>query len=599
MTDNYQRFHFIYFDAVKLMFLAIFLAWSTHSKASGEIEKTENIDEYTHSSTIDISNINGQLELNTQLQIFQDESNQMTISEIIDTPEATIFKPFDVNSKFGFSDSAYWLKFSISNSSMKTKHLVLLQNYPLIDSIDFWVVVNGEVNKHIKTGDREVFSSRELDQKDFMFNLAVEPSNSQDIYLRFQSSGPINIGMSLNQNAYLLSKISGEQLLFGGYYGGFLVLAIYNMFLFFAAREKAFIHYLWYLLSYGVYMSTHNGYAFQYLWPNNPWLANQSLLILLSLSLFWGLKFSQEILNSPQFSPMLNNSGVWLQRISVVCLISSFVLPYSLMIYSLSLLTIFVCLLILSIGIISLLAKYKPAIYFMLAWTTLLFAVLIYMLKTFGFLPHNGYTQNAFQIASLLEMTLLSVALSYHFNELKKKSYTDALTFLYNRRHFDDRFHQEFEQAQLHSKSLSLLMMDIDYFKKYNDRFGHAEGDKIIQFVASVLKDTVRKPLLPCRYGGEEFVIILPRTTKSAALVLAERLREKIALDSEMLNGITVSIGVASIEDIESGGHCLDAPDRLFQAADTALYQAKEKGRNRVEDYASKPQLSENDLQLQ
>ena len=474
--------------------------------------------QFFNNGVLDVAKVDETLRLTQEFFILEDVDSSLTIDDLIKSNGAALFKPVGQEHNFGFSKSSFWVKLQLTNSSSQVKTILVRQDYPLIDFLEFWQVESAQVSKNIKTGDGLNFDTREIKYKDFLFKVEVKPNSNQSVFLRYQTSGSLNIGLSLNTNDYLLTRFAQEQLAFGAYYGGVLVLAIYNMFLFFAAKEKAFTHYIWYLVSYGLYMSTHNGYAFQYLWPENSWLANQSLLLLLASTLYWAMKFSQEIVATRIYAPKLDLFGNWLRYLSVAFFIASFVAPYEMMIQSLSILTVIVTSIIIAMGTISLMAKYKPAVFFMIAWSTLLIAVLIYMLKTFGVLPHNAFTQNAFQTASLIEMTLLSVALSHHFSELKKKSYTDALTFLFNRRHFDDKFNQEFNSAREEHKELSLLVMDIDHFKKFNDTYGHAEGDKVIQFVASVLKNNVRKPLIPCRYGGEEFAVILPRTPKRTLL---------------------------------------------------------------------------------
>ena len=535
------------------------------------------------------------IRLVSQLEILEDPQGELSIEELLNLNQSALFKPVKEELNFGFNQSVFWIKLELVNSSDTADIVFLQQDYPLIDYLSLWQVHDGKIVKVVKTGDRTLFNTRDINHRDFLFEINSPANSSQEIYLRYQSEGSINIGLSLNTSTHLFTQFSDEQLAFGAYYGGVLVLAIYNMFLFFAAKEKAFTHYIWYLLSYGLYMSTHNGYAFQYLWPDNPWLANQSLLLLLGLTLYWGMKFSQEILASVVYATKLNQIGNWIQYAAVVCIIGTFILPYESMVQLLSILTIVVCSVIMILGLMSLIAGYKPAVFFMIAWSTLLVAVIVYMFKTFGLLPHNAFTQNAFQIASLIEMTLLSVALAHHFSELKKKSYTDALTFLFNRRHFDDKFAEEFVRARSNNSELSLLVMDIDHFKKFNDTYGHAEGDKVIQFVASILKGNVRKPLIPCRYGGEEFAVILPRTSKKSAMVLAQRLCNVVATESTKLHSITISVGVANINDVDELGQPIESQHKLFEAADAALYQAKENGRNRVEAFA---QTTETDNQL-
>jgi diguanylate cyclase (GGDEF)-like protein len=183
-------------------------------------------------------------------------------------------------------------------------------------------------------------------------------------------------------------------------------------------------------------------------------------------------------------------------------------------------------------------------------------------------------------VGALIEMILLSMTLSNRVNELKHQSRTDSLTLLGNRRMFDDRFPSEFAQAEELARPLSLLMLDIDHFKRYNDTHGHAQGDEAIKLVGNALRRLARKPFLACRYGGEEFCVILPDTTAQDAMAMAERLRASVqaAVPGEL--GITISVGCACQTSDEFAG-----PEQLFEAADAALYAAKEAGRNRVAEF--------------
>ncbi|KAF0215117.1 MAG: response regulator [Geobacteraceae bacterium] len=157
--------------------------------------------------------------------------------------------------------------------------------------------------------------------------------------------------------------------------------------------------------------------------------------------------------------------------------------------------------------------------------------------------------------------------------ETRSISLHDPLTGLANRRSMVIHLEKRFEEARRYEGKLSLIMLDIDHFKKYNDTHGHVAGDKMLAKVANVLQREIRSADLLFRYGGEEFLAILPHTDMTMACEAAERLR--MAVESDV--GVTISLGVAScretIEDKES----------LVSLADDALYRAKQKGRNRVE----------------
>ncbi len=166
------------------------------------------------------------------------------------------------------------------------------------------------------------------------------------------------------------------------------------------------------------------------------------------------------------------------------------------------------------------------------------------------------------------------VLASYRVAE--KDSISDPLTGLYNRRYMEDALVKEFRNAERYNKNLSVLMIDIDFFKKYNDLHGHQEGDKLLVKLAEVFKDTIREVDVAARYGGEEFIIIQPETPSDMAMVAAERIRHIV----ESVVGVTVSIGISTYpEDADSG-------DGLVEKADKALYVAKNSGRNRTEKYS-------------
>lgn len=165
--------------------------------------------------------------------------------------------------------------------------------------------------------------------------------------------------------------------------------------------------------------------------------------------------------------------------------------------------------------------------------------------------------------------------------QLELMSKTDLLTNVHNRRHFFESTQVEMARAQRNSRSLSMMMIDVDHFKRINDRYGHQAGDTVLKQIAQVLKENLRLNDLLARYGGEEFVITLPETTISEAAHFAERIRlaieeSQFGIDEDSIN-VTVSIGCASLP---IGSLNLS---KMIERADIAMYQAKANGRNRVE----------------
>ena len=166
-------------------------------------------------------------------------------------------------------------------------------------------------------------------------------------------------------------------------------------------------------------------------------------------------------------------------------------------------------------------------------------------------------------------------------NRYQNYAMVDKLTGLHNRRWMDDMFDREIKRCGIENEPLCMAMMDIDHFKHFNDQYGHPAGDKVLFIIAATLQKHLRPGDMLVRYGGEEFALLIPKTTVSEALTASERLRKAIAeltigkYKSRTLPRVTISIGIAQIQ---SGDTC----ETLLENADAALYRAKMSGRNCV-----------------
>lgn len=161
----------------------------------------------------------------------------------------------------------------------------------------------------------------------------------------------------------------------------------------------------------------------------------------------------------------------------------------------------------------------------------------------------------------------------------------DSLTNLPNRRYFDETFHKEIQRATRHKHPLSLLMCDIDFFKQYNDTYGHIAGDECLVSVAECLSDSCKRASdFPARYGGEEFTVILPHTDNEDAVWLSEAILENLKMlaiphgSSDISDTVTISIGLVTLEP-----DAIVDSNEMIKVADEALYKAKRNGRNRIE----------------
>ena len=189
-------------------------------------------------------------------------------------------------------------------------------------------------------------------------------------------------------------------------------------------------------------------------------------------------------------------------------------------------------------------------------------------------------------IVELTKQSSITIERANTYSEILQNATMDALTGLNNRRQFEIRLSEQYSIANRQDTPLCAIMTDIDFFKKFNDTYGHAIGDLVLKQTASVIKNELREYDIPSRYGGEEFCILLPQTNIEEAKIVAERLRSavenmELEIESDKTIHVTISVGLAQL-DIK------DIAEDLYMKADKALYDAKESGRNKVVVYKNK-----------
>lgn len=514
--------------------------------------------------------------LTSTIEILEDTSASLGIEAVSQPPANAAFVAATPKSaNVGFSTSTWWVRFTLRNPAPEPRLVYVRQDYPLIDSISLHEPQAGGGWRVTATGDRTPFESRPVIHRDFLFPVSVPPQSENTYYLRYSSQGPVDINLSLLGPDELAESLTREQLAYGVYFGCVLMLLVWSGLVFVAVRDEAFLAYFAYVATFGIYMLVNTGFAFQYLWPGSPRWANTCLIVMLNAALIAALHFSITILRARDYTPRLFRVARAMQILAAFGVALAPFVGYAGLVRATTLLIFTGVILMIALGIVNVVSGSRPARFYVVAWGAFLVGSVIFLLKNYGAIPHTFMSQHSWQVGALVEMILLSMTLSSRMNELKHQSRTDSLTLLGNRRLFDDRLPAEFMSANEEGKPLSLLMIDIDKFKLYNDLHGHSLGDEAVKVVASALRRHARKPFFACRFGGDEFCAILPGASEATAAVVAERLRAAIqhALSGEQT--VTVSIGFACHASGRFASH-----ERLFEAADAALYTAKQQGRN-------------------
>lgn len=525
---------------------------------------------------------------------------------------------------FGFTSSTYWFRVKLINRNPSVSDWILEVPYPMLDYVDVYLAYRYSDKEMVsyRGGDLVPFSTRELKQPYMMYKVPLAGHEAATLLVRVQTGSSMQVPLVLWTSHALLQGQHRETIVMGAYFGTLAAMLIFNLMIYLAIRDVNYLYYVCFLASSLLFFGSLRGYAFQYLWPDSPGWGNIATPFSLGLISVAIIQFSREFLqlhvNLPRFELLFKGLLV----VFVGVMLASFFLSYTFAIQVGTLSTLVLSPLALAAGVLCLKKGVLHAKFYMLAWTVLLCFMFIYALKTFGALPQTFITENGLLIGTALEAILLSFALAHrlrvlreendriqkgitemlerrvaertceldkalaHVAEANKKltalSHTDGLTGLGNRIYLNEVMDSEWRRLQRSGEPFSVLMLDIDHFKNVNDTYGHLCGDVCLKQVARTAQDLLQRPADGAfRYGGEEFVVLLPATDEQGALYLGEQIRQKV---SDLVVGcegqeirFTVSIGVGClIPDANT------SPADLLHNADVALYDAKHGGRNRV-----------------
>ncbi len=321
---------------------------------------------------------------------------------------------------FGFTSSVYWFRFTVNNTTPHDFIWYLEINYPMIDFISFYVPDGKGGFREKKTGDHLHFNTRDIKDKNFIFSLR-QPAGASTYYMRCETSSSLNFAAIIWTPDAYLDRLFRELPVFWIYYGLMLVMVIYNLFIFISARERSYIFYVLFILSWILFQLTLNGFSTQYLWQNSIWWANNNLPFFMSLIAFWSGLFFRDFMQTREHYPAIDRIMIFVQIIPAgILILLSLILKYRMAIVGATAISLISALLIAVMSLILMARGSRPARFFFLGFFGVLVGITTYTLKTFGVLPANFFTNWSVQIGSSMVVILLSIGLADKINSMRK-----------------------------------------------------------------------------------------------------------------------------------------------------------------------------------
>lgn len=502
---------------------------------------------------------------------------------------------------------------------------------------------------HRQAGDHLDFSQRFLQHRHPLFEALFPQAGRYSLLLRIRSDSAMMFPFTLQYPDQFHQAEIRSQVFYGLFFGTMLTLAYFNLMLLIYVREKTFLHNFLFIASMAAYQASLSGFGYNYLWFGNTAINDHGLIVAATLSLYFGGRFALRFMELELRAPQFYRVGHILTTSFLVLLPLALLVPERYLIPPLQVFGIVTAGYALFVMIHQALHGNDWARYLLLGWSATIAGYCVFimaMLDLFEFSTAVLYLQAAgLGVGNVLVTTAIAARVrrerrekalamhqalqlsqevaqltrekeqlqhsaSLHLEQqveektqalnlmlenlqksnrrLQKDSLSDALTGLGNRRFLDTVFSETVQQCIRHRSPLGILVIDADHFKKINDTYGHLAGDECLRKIATVLQKYCRRNLdTLVRYGGEEFVMLLPATDLEGVMKVAESIRHHVQYAQFWFDDkrvpVTVSLGAhVGIPPLHA------TPDNLMHKADEALYLAKRNGRNRVEVYKAR-----------
>jgi diguanylate cyclase (GGDEF)-like protein len=517
------------------------------------------------------------------LAVLEDKSGLLTYAEVQERDRP--FRAQPTSRMFEkHSASAFWMRFTISPSHLGPNFYLETE----AGNLENFVVYFPD---HPPVFSGKKIPAREVPVKARIWYTPIPDnlSESKPVYIRLQSNTILRIPLRVIPGTRVISKVSGEFFFFGIFFGAIIAVFFINLFSYAVVKNRIFLFYVLYLLSLLAYHFRVHGFLYYFGLPFSVYEAIL-WLSLAGLGIFMIL-FAQAFLGLPARYPRIHlilNVFIGLFLVQTLLGVAGNSLAANKIAYVTGMI---VPIIIIATTAYDYFRGNREARYYLLAWCALFAGTLIWSLTAYvdSFVP----TSYIFVVGSTIDSLLFTLAIfDLIKRELREKEMlvareqyyielasTDPLTNLYNRRFLEEEV-RRIDQDQEPFTQNSMIMIDLDNFREVNERFGHMAGDAILIRISEAIQKRIKKSDIACRYGGDEFLLLLYNTLLPGARDIAEQVRQDIArMDLASETGekftITASIGVSECR-------AEDSFEGLFLRADHALLKAKRSGRNSI-----------------
>ncbi len=600
---------------ITLVFVSIFVLSIAVFSPTPVISSAKLGQELSDSSNIiNLSDRQEFYNLNRNLRFLEDKNKNFTIEQVSSPEFSQQFQPSKIDPpNFGYTSSAYWARLQVQNPSDRDIAWILSVEHPHLDHISLYLTDAQDKWTVKTTGVLYPFSSREIRDRLPAFHINVAAQTSQNIYLRFQSETPIIAKVCLRSPTNFWQYRTDQNIWLGLMIGILAFAILYNLFLFAVLKEQVYLCYS--LFVFGILLASisYDGIGKQYLWQDWIWWSKYSSAIMLLIGLTSLLEAASLFLEVQTQHPKWH----YLLRVHQVLLImicfGFLVLPYKLVSITAIIISISSCSLAFILGIISHLRGYKPALYYLLSFSSFLLGVMTYLLSIIAIIPPYEWIKDIYRIGMVAFVIFLSLVLADRINFLKLEKFQeqrlalkekdglnqslqrsqeqllerekqleydvlhDALTGLANRTWLTQRLQDLLQQQE----KFAILFIDLDRFKVINDSLGHLVGDELLRHATRRMQLILPEFGTLTRFGGDEFVILMEEYIDLESLTeLADLLQMQLQLPFNLHNYelfISASLGITLATEEYT------QPDEMLRDADLAMYQAKHKGRGRYE----------------